>query len=221
LTMFSGFPFGRDHPFTYLEGKRVLGLALGELRNRRDLLNGLGMNPKAVGRSAITGRQADAVWDFLSLSAALEEDSFTKHPHLTLGIGSQAVDAMVTVPNAVNNAMRKNLVKLGEAGFQALATDIVNNLKPLLQITRGQRHGAGAFSGGIPRRGQSHTSMQGLISTCARQFRPVGRPRHSRDGCPPVTAPSSTKKAQTTRFKWAWCFAMSTAPSFGKPMRLI
>lgn len=23
LTMFSGFPFGRDHPFTYLEGKRV------------------------------------------------------------------------------------------------------------------------------------------------------------------------------------------------------
>jgi hypothetical protein len=46
LTMFSGFPFGRDHPFTYLEGKRVLGLALGELRNRRDLLNGLGMNPK-------------------------------------------------------------------------------------------------------------------------------------------------------------------------------
>jgi hypothetical protein len=25
LTMFSGFPFGRDHPFTYLEGKRVLG----------------------------------------------------------------------------------------------------------------------------------------------------------------------------------------------------
>ncbi len=40
LTMFSGFPFGRDHPFTYLEGKRVLGLALGELRKRRDLVNG-------------------------------------------------------------------------------------------------------------------------------------------------------------------------------------
>jgi hypothetical protein len=26
LTMFSGFSFGRDHPFTYLEGKRVLRL---------------------------------------------------------------------------------------------------------------------------------------------------------------------------------------------------
>src|SRR5258707_8228145 len=32
-----GFPFGHDHPFTYLEGKRVLGLALAELRGSRDL----------------------------------------------------------------------------------------------------------------------------------------------------------------------------------------
>jgi hypothetical protein len=45
LTQFSGFPFGRDHPFTYLEGKRVLGLAVGELRGRRDLRDRLGMNP--------------------------------------------------------------------------------------------------------------------------------------------------------------------------------
>jgi hypothetical protein len=45
LTMFSGFQFGRDHPFTYLEGKRVLGLAMDELRQRRDLRNQLKMNP--------------------------------------------------------------------------------------------------------------------------------------------------------------------------------
>jgi hypothetical protein len=65
LTMFAGFPFGVDHPFTYLEAKRVLGLAMGELRSRRDLLEHLGMNPKAPGRSAITGRQRDVVWDLL------------------------------------------------------------------------------------------------------------------------------------------------------------
>jgi len=61
LTMFSGFPFGHDHPFTYLEGKRVLELALGELRNRRELVDRLGMNPKVRGRQAITGRQGDGV----------------------------------------------------------------------------------------------------------------------------------------------------------------
>jgi hypothetical protein len=137
LTMFSGFPFGRDHPFTYLEGKRVLGLAMSELRNRRDLLDGLGMKPQAPGRSAITGRQADAVWDFLSLSTASEEENFTRHPHLTLGISSQTVSAMVTVPHAVNNVMRRNLVKLGEDGFQALAENIIGNLRPLLHAHKG------------------------------------------------------------------------------------
>jgi hypothetical protein len=57
LTMFAGFPFGHDKPFTYLEGKRVLELALGELRGRRDLRDQLGMNPKVLGRPAITDRQ--------------------------------------------------------------------------------------------------------------------------------------------------------------------
>src|SRR5439155_10440842 len=88
LTMFSGFPFGHDHPFTYLEGKRVLELALGELRSRRDLQDHLGMKPKAPGRPAITGRQGDSVWDFLSLSAAAEAENFTRYPHLTLVVAS-------------------------------------------------------------------------------------------------------------------------------------
>jgi hypothetical protein len=137
LTMFSGFPFGHDHPFAYLEGKRVLKLVVGELRGRRELVDRLHMNPKALGRPAITGRQGDAVWDFLSLSAATEEANFTKYPHLTLGVLSHAVEAMVTVPHAVNNVMRGNLIKLGEAGFQTLAKDIVNNVKPLLRDCQG------------------------------------------------------------------------------------
>jgi hypothetical protein len=137
LTMFSGFPFGHDHPFTYLEGKRVLELALSELRNRRDLRDRLGMKPKAPGRPAITGRQRDAVWDFLSLSAAAEAGDFTKYPHLTLGVSSQVIEATVTVPNAVNNIMRRNLIKLGESGFQALAKDVLDSLKPLLRDHKG------------------------------------------------------------------------------------
>jgi hypothetical protein len=137
LTQFSGFPFGRDHPFTYLEGKRVLGLALGELRARRDLRERLGMNPKSSGRPAITGRDGDAVWDFLSLAASTKAESFTKYPHLTLGILSQAVEAVVTVPNAVNSIMRRNLIELNEDGFQDLASGVVKNLKPLLRRHKG------------------------------------------------------------------------------------
>jgi hypothetical protein len=161
LTQFSGFPFGRDHPFTYLEGKRVLGLALGDLRGRRDLRDRLGMNPKASGRPAITGRQAAAVWDFLSLTAATKGENFTKYPHLTLGILSHAVEAVVTVPNAVNGVMRRNLVELGEEGFTMLAEDIVTNLKPLLR----KHKGATPWFRGIQRRYPSQRSTPYVDAT--------------------------------------------------------
>lgn len=148
LTMFAGFPFGPGHPYTYLEGKRVLGLAMGELRGRRELQNSLGMNPDVPGRPAITGRGGEAVWNFLSLSDAADAANFTRYPHLTLGVGAQAVEAMVTVPNAINSTMRRNLKKLGEDGFQALARQVVTNLTPLLR----KHPGATPWFRGVQRR---------------------------------------------------------------------
>jgi hypothetical protein len=108
LTEFAGFPFSDDRPFTYIEGRRLLRLAIEELKKRHDLKKHLGMNPKVMGRKAITGRQIDAVWDFLSLSKAKEEATFTKYPHLTLELWDEGVSAMLTVPDKVNNSMRQN-----------------------------------------------------------------------------------------------------------------
>jgi hypothetical protein len=59
LTMFSGFPFDRDHPYTYLEGKRLLGLALSELRTRRDLRQRHGISRK---RRAAPPLRAAPAW---------------------------------------------------------------------------------------------------------------------------------------------------------------
>ena len=161
LTMFSGFPFERDHPYSYLEGKRVLGLALGELRTRRDLRDQLGMNPKMLGRPAITGRRGDAVWNFLSLSAAPDAESFTRYPHLTLAVTSRAVEAMVTVPNAVNRAMRGNIKALGEDGFQALAEKIVRNMGSLLR----KHPGATPWLRGVQRRYPSQRATPYIDAT--------------------------------------------------------
>jgi hypothetical protein len=133
LTKFSGFPFGIDRPYTYLEGKRVLALARAELSKRRDLVKEVGMNPAVPGRPAITGRQSQGVWDFLSLAPSGDRAAFTSHPHLTLRIQSRAVEAMVTVPHRVNTLMRRNLVSLKEAGFQTLIEDIVARTKALLK----------------------------------------------------------------------------------------
>jgi hypothetical protein len=148
LTMFSGFHFGNDNPFTYTDGKRTLTLAMHKLRNRTDLVTSLGMNPKTSGRGAITGRQGNAVWDFLSIGTTAGNDLFTKHPHLTLAVGVESVEAMVTVPNAVNSTMRRNLVEMGEANFQTLVGQILNNLKPLLR----EENGASPWFRGIQRR---------------------------------------------------------------------
>ena len=54
LTMFDGFQFSADNPYTYGEGKRLLKLAMVELR-KDAALKALGMDPTAQGRGAITG----------------------------------------------------------------------------------------------------------------------------------------------------------------------
>jgi hypothetical protein len=158
LTQFSGFPFGLDHPFTYLEGKRVLGLAMNELRGHRDLKAKLGMNPKASGRGAITGSQGDLVWDFLSLSAAASGDDFTNHPHLTLGVGTQVIDAMVTIPNGVNTGVKQRLKELDEPGFQKLAKQAVKNLSPMIR----KHAGAVPWFRGVQRRFPSRRGVPHL-----------------------------------------------------------
>jgi hypothetical protein len=154
LTRFSGIPFGHKVPYTYLEGKRVLGLALEELRKRSDLKKQLGMNP-LPGRGAITGSQSDAVWNFLSLSKAADASQFTKYPHLTLGITSSATEVVVTIPNANSGRIKRKLRDLGDDGFQALIEEIVHNMKPLLR-----RHpGAGPWFRGVQRRYRSQRAM--------------------------------------------------------------
>lgn len=152
--MFSGFPFGEDHPVTYLEGKRVLGLPLAELRQRRDLQQSLGINPTMPGRPAITGRNEGLVWDVLSLAKAKEGDAFTKNAHLTLGITPQCIEAMVTVPHRVSQRMRARLIGLGEDGFRGLAEQVVENLQPLLA----KHPGATPRCRGVQRRYRSQKS---------------------------------------------------------------
>ena len=100
LTMFDGFQFSVDNPYTYGEGKRLLKLAMGELR-KDSSLKALGMDPTAPGRSAITGRGQRAVWDFLSLIDRPKRGLFTSYPHLTLAVHADHLEVAVTIPNGV------------------------------------------------------------------------------------------------------------------------
>ena len=111
LTMFDGFRFSADNPYTYGEAKRLLNLAMTELRKDKSLQR-LGMDPIAPGRGAITGSGGKSVWDFLSLTDRPTERSFTNYPHLTLGVHADRLKVAVTIPNGVVRAVRKRLIDL-------------------------------------------------------------------------------------------------------------
>jgi hypothetical protein len=133
LTMFDGFQFSTDNPYTYGEGKRLLKLAMAELRQDSSL-QALGMDPAAPGRSAITGRGEGAVWDFLSLVDRPKGATFTSYPHLTLSVQTDHLDVAITIPNGVTRAVRQRLIDLGAEGLITLNAQILRRARRLLAL---------------------------------------------------------------------------------------
>ena len=113
LTRFTGIPFGDQHPYTYLEAKRVLGLLMHELRRRRSFLRDLGIDPKLPGRGAIRGRQEARVWDFLRLRESRNARIFTDYPHLTIVIRLESALAIVPLPHGVKPGIRQRVLAGG------------------------------------------------------------------------------------------------------------
>jgi len=137
LTVFSGIPFSADNPYNYPEAKRLLKLAMNELRDRKDLVMAVGMDPQSVGRGAITGREGVAVWDFLRLKESKNEKLFIRYPHLTLALEDDRVLAIITVPHGIRRIFRRNIVDLGFEGFSELMAQVNDNLCKALKKAEG------------------------------------------------------------------------------------
>jgi hypothetical protein len=137
LTVFAGIPFGADNPYNYHEAKRVLQLAMTELRKRNDLKREFGIDPDGKGRSANTGQGSTRVWDFLRLASSKDAVSFTEFPHLTLGIQQDQIIAIVTVPHGIRPKFRKNLLAGGREGFCGLFEKILDNFSESLAGVEG------------------------------------------------------------------------------------
>lgn len=148
LTMFDGFPFSSANPYTYGEAKRLLKLAMAELRKNRSL-KALGIDSKAPGRGAITGRRGSYIWDFLSLIDGRSHGAFTVYPHLTLSVHTDGLEAALTIPNGVIGPIRRKLVGLGPEGLIAVNAEILRRSRSLLsrggfiQAYAEQRHFSG------------------------------------------------------------------------------
>jgi hypothetical protein len=131
LTMFDGFPFSKDNSYTYGEGKRLIKLAMGEIRKSPDLRK-LGMDPKAPGRKKITGTRGRGVWDYLSLTERPRRGGFTSYPHLTLGVNDEGLNVAVTIPNGVAPCVRKKLAALSDDEYAKMNALILRRAQPII-----------------------------------------------------------------------------------------
>jgi hypothetical protein len=131
LTMFDGFKFNDDEPYTYAEGKRLIRLLGEELRKRKRLVKALGVDVKAVGRTAITRGKNGRVWDFLPLKIGRGKP-FTATVHPSLGIRPLEIDIALTVPNAMRG-VRSTLRDCGVEGLKLILSQVEKNLRPILK----------------------------------------------------------------------------------------
>lgn len=137
LTVFSGIPFSDDEPYNYPEAKRLIKLAMEDLRSRKALVKQLGINPKGTGRGAITGKYGVGVWDFVRLKDSKNSEDFTKYPHFTVGLSRDRILVTVTIPHRITPAFRKNIVNLGYDGFERIMGKINQNMKKGLRKAKG------------------------------------------------------------------------------------
>ena len=134
LTMFDGLQFDSENPFTYREGKRLIGLLGDELKKRPEL-DELGADLAASGRQKMTGKQDGIIWDFIPLKNQHASQKLTHYPHLTYSLRSRGPAAMFNIPNAVKGGLRKRLIDLGEEEFKNMLTQIERRLRPVLRKT--------------------------------------------------------------------------------------
>lgn len=135
ITMFNGLRFDEANPYNHREAKRLIKLLGDDLQPREDLL-AIGGDPDGQRRTAITGRGRDSVWDFIPLSSARGESSFTNYPHLTFALNPEDASAAITVPNGVKGGFRSRLAALGPAGFADLMATLEKRTRAVRQLSK-------------------------------------------------------------------------------------
>ena len=136
LTMFDGFRFSKDTPYTYREGKRLIRLMGEEFRKNKRLMKELGLDTKAPGRSAITRGENGAVWDLLVSKKSGKV--VTSYPHATMVIRPDKSYAALTVPNAYG-AYKTILKKQDKEEFRKLIAEVEKRLRKTGKKVKGMQ----------------------------------------------------------------------------------
>ena len=135
LTEFSGLHFDDNNPYNYSEGKRLIRMVMEELRYHPELKPLI--NTKVGGREAITGKGRAGVWDYLRLKGLDSDVSHTSQPHVSIGIGQDALRAFLIIPNSMDTKYRKPIKALGEKKFTEVMSKVNVNMKKVVRSSKG------------------------------------------------------------------------------------
>jgi hypothetical protein len=132
ITMFKGFQFDKDNPYTYQEGKRLLRVLGREFRKNNHLKRKLGIDYKSEGRPKITKGDGGSVWDYIPLKNS-KGKTFTSYPHATMAISPKEACVAITVPNGIKGGIKKRLKEGGVHNFYNVLEKIENNLRNIIK----------------------------------------------------------------------------------------
>ncbi len=136
ITMFTGFHFDKDNPYTYREGKRLIKLLRHEFLNNKTLVKELGIDCECQGRCAITKGRYESVWDYIS-QKKYSTLNFTSSPHVSFGLRQELVTVSITVPNGLKGGIKKRVKEGGIEGFRNAIENVCKNLKELTDLDEG------------------------------------------------------------------------------------
>ena len=133
LTMFNGFHFDKENPYTYNEGKRLIRLIRDEFRENKKLFKELALDCNTgAGRKAITKGHDGTVWGYFPLKINAGK-TFTEHPHATFEIQPTESSVAITIPNSLKRNTKKCLKEIEIDNFKNVIGQIIKNLAPVYQ----------------------------------------------------------------------------------------
>ncbi|WP_432799917.1 hypothetical protein [Poriferisphaera sp. WC338] len=139
MTIFSGFHFNDDQPYTYFQGKRLIKLLRQRLLTNKKLVSALDLDMHSRGRAAITRNLDGGVWDIMTTNKAANEANHTGFPHATLDLDTVEVSPAITLPNALKGGIKTKLKTIGPEGFQNIVEQVHKNMMPLYKQMKGMR----------------------------------------------------------------------------------
>jgi len=125
LTKFTGITFDPMNPYSDVVAMSTLRALMKELRLRLDEPNVLAVD------TSIRRKPLVSPWDVIGFKLAQGDSVFTRHPHLTVGIGKNEASIQLTLPNAAGPRYWRRIRTCNSQELASVLRAVADRLRPM------------------------------------------------------------------------------------------